>query len=403
MTKKISIGLTVVLLTVSICLTAVLTVFVYLSHYNDLIAELPQRAQQYDKLSEVDELVRSEYFGNLDSTKINTSLVNGYLTGLDENCYYIPAEDFEYYSKILNGNLSGVGINAYFDESDSALRIVSVDDASPAANAGMAVDDLITHVNGKTVTEDNYRKLLSEMTESYDSNIKIKFLSSEGDKTSEVLVTSGYVASSVIYSLTESVGYLRITDFYENTPELFSEAINYFTENSVSAVIIDVRNCVSSNFDSAADIIDRIVPIGSEGTGAIYTAKDSEANTVKQRSSDASSINMSFAVLINSRTSGAGELLACDLKDYSKALLFGENTDGNGTYQEIFNLSDGSAVSLTVAEIYPYISDSFNNTGVAPDVEIPTTDTFKNQIGIADLSADSQYLSAYSYLSGQNK
>lgn len=402
MTKKISIGLTVVLLIVSICLTAVLTVFVYLSHYNDFITELPQRAQQYDKLSEVDELVRSEYFGSLDSTKINASLIDGYLSGLDENCYYIPAEDFEYYSKIINGNLSGIGINAYFDEASSTLKVVSVDEASPAANVGITAEASISQVNGKTVSVDNYQKLLSEITDSYDTNVKIKFSSSD-EKTSEVLVTSGYVAKSVVYSLNESVGYLRITDFYENTPELFSEAISYFTENSVSAVIIDVRNCVSSNFDSAADIIDRIVPIGSEGTGAIYTAKDSDANTVKQRSSDASSINMSFAVLINSRTSGAGELLACDLKDYSKALLFGETTDGNGTYQEIFNLSDGSAVSLTVAEIYPYISDSFNNTGVAPDVEIPTTDTFKNQIGIADLSADSQYLSAYSYLSGQNK
>lgn len=400
MNKKISIGVTAILLIIAICSTAVGTVFIYLAHYDELIALLPQRAQQYDRISEVDELIRSEYYGNINYDSLDYSLIQGYLSGLDENCYYIPADDYDMYARIINGNLAGVGLSLYFDEESSSLNVTSVTEGSPAMQAGLTVGCVINEVNGKSVTQDNQSDLVTLLTKTYDEKIKVVYSSNDTDKK-EVQLTSGYVGNSVSYSINDSVGYVRITDFYENTAELFSKAINHFIENSVSAVIIDLRNTQSTGFDFAADIIDMIVPVGTEGTGAIYTAKNSDAVTVKQRSSDSASLNLSFAVLINSRTSGAAELLACDLSDYSKAKLFGEKTYGNGTYQELFRLSDGSAVSLTVAQIYPYISDSFNGIGVAPDVEIITSDSFKNQIGSADLKDDTQYLSAFSYLSGQ--
>lgn len=400
MSKKIPFGITIILVIISIAVTAVITVFVYLSQYDELLADLPKRAQQYSSLEEIDELVRQNYYGDINYDSLDKSLVQGYLTGLDENCFYIPAEEYEVYNRLIKGHLPGIGAELYYDASTDNLIVASVDSSSPAEENNIKVGGYISFVDGNDVTKDNSSVLISSLTEGYDKKVNVVY-SDDGISTVENVITTGYLKNSVVYSYSENIGYLRISDIYDNTAELFLSAIDYFKENSIDKVIIDLRNTDDSNIDVAADIIDAIVPVGSEGTGAIYTAKSSDGATVKQRSSDSSAINMSFAVLVNSRTQGAAELIACDLRDYSKAVIFGEKTYGNGTYQDVFRLQDGGAVLLTVAEIFPYVSDSFNTVGVTPDVIIPTTETFKNQIGISDTENDEQYKSAYSYLSAQ--
>lgn len=401
MTKKIPLGITIILIIVSIAATAVITVFVYLSHYDDLLADLPQRAQQYNKLSEVDELVRQKYFGEIDYDSLDKSLVQGYLAGLDENCFYIPADDYEAYNRLINGNLSGIGVSVYYDAATDNLLVTSVDNGSPAFVSGITNGSYILSVDGNDVNRDNAEAVISDLTATYDKKLNLVFVAADSDTSVEKIVTSGYLDNSVEYSIDENIGYIRISDIYDNTAELFLEAVDYFNENSVDKIILDLRNTDDTNFEVAADIIDIIVPVGSEGTGALYTAKDSEGNTVKQRSSDSTSLDFFFAVLVNSRTQGAAELIACDIRDYSKGLIFGETTYGNGTYQDVFRLQDGAAVLLTVAEIYPYISDSFNNVGIEPDVIIPTTESFKNQFELNIVDEDEQYNSAYAYLSSQ--
>ena len=80
-----------------------------------------------------------------------------------------------------------------------------------------------------------------------------------------------------------------------------------------------------------------------------------------------------MVVLVNSKTSGAAELFACDLRDFGIAQLVGDTTAGNGTMQKVFELDDGSAIVLTVAKILPYKSDSFNGKGLEPDHKVDLT------------------------------
>ena len=168
---------------------------------------------------------------------------------------------------------------------------------------------------------------------------------------------------------------------------------------NIENVVLDLRNSSGQNFTAAAEIIDYIVPVASEGTGALYSAKNSAGEIIEQKASDSNAQNLRFAVLVNSRTQSAAELIAADIKDFGKGILIGETTAGYGTMQKLFKLSSGGAVYLSVAEIYPYISDTFNNKGIKPDMIIETSDSFKNQIGNTDLSSDDQYKAAVSYFS----
>ncbi len=398
MSKKIPIGISAIITLIAVAVSSVVTVFVYLNSYSDLIDDLPQRSALYGYLEDVDELVRSEYFGKVDKDRIEDNLVQGYLSGLgDSYCYYISPDNFEVYNNYMQGRMAGIGITAYYEPSLSKLIVSSVDEDSPAAEAGIKTDMYIASVNNMDVNDDNYSKLISDLSDKYDGKISFSY-SESVEEFSEIELNCGYNAKSCFYKTDDDIGYIRIASYYTTTANEFSQAVEYLKNEGINSVILDLRNSSGADLDVAADIIDIIVPVGNEGSGSLYTAVNEAGEVVKQANSDSSALNMDFAVLINDRSECAAELIACDLRDFGKALLFGEKTAGHGTLQSLFTLDDGGAVYLTVAEIIPYMSESFNESGVTPDYEILTSDSFKNQISIDNLASDEQYQRALTYL-----
>lgn len=199
----------------------------------------------------------------------------------------------------------------------------------------------------------------------------------------------GNPVSSIKYEKYNNTGYIKILDFINTTPAEFEKAYSSLKSNSVTGLIIDVRDTDSINIESAAKIIDFIVPLATEGTQSIATAVDKNNKNIEVFSADSKSIDLPVSVIINENTSGAGELLACDIRDFGKGRIVGKTSAGNGTYQQVFELSDGGAIVLTVAKLLPYTSDNYDNIGVKPDYE---KELEKKTDKLAE---DTQFMQAY--------
>ncbi len=404
MSKKVPLGLTAAIVFLTVAVTVVVTVVVYTSAYNKLIRDLPQRTQLYSKLSDMDELIRANYYGTVDSDKINANIAEGYIDGLDDPySVYFSAEDYEkYYSKLI-GNVSGTGIEAEFDDNSGMLLVKSVSNESPAEKAGISSGDFISTVDNDAVTSENSAKLLALLDGEKTTGVGLEFYKAKEDGTPDktksyaVNVEKGFRKKSVTYTSIGTVGYIKISDFYDNTAEKFSDAITALNDTGVTGLVIDVRDNTSGNLEYAVAVTDLIVPLASEGTGAIATVKNAAGDVIEHFTADAASINLPIAVIMNENTDGAAELLACDLRDFGKARLFGAKTAGHGTMQSVFKLDDGGAVILTVGVVYPYISDSFNGTGVRPDEEVET-DVVSDPSN-ANTSEDAQLAAAIAYFS----
>lgn len=403
MSKKVPLGLTVAIVFLAIAVTVAVTVTVYMNTYNKLIQDLPQRAQLYSKLSDMDELVRANYYGSVDSDKIDVDIAKGYISGLnDRYSFYLSAEEYaDYYSSMI-GNISGTGLEASFDKDSGMLIVSSVASDSPAEKAGISVGDYISSVDEEEVNEENYSRLLSLLNGEKLTGTGLELYKAKTDKTPDktkpyaVNVAKGFKKKSVTYSSVGTVGYIKISDFYDNTAEKFNEAITELNGNGVTGLIIDVRNNESGNLEYAADVTDLIVPLASEGTGAIATVKNGDGNVIEHFTADAASINLPIVVLVNEKTDGAAELLACDLRDFGKAHIIGKTTAGHGTMQSVFRLDDGGAVVLTVGVVYPYISDSYNGKGIVPDEDV-ATDVVTDP-SASDTSSDLQFSAALAHL-----
>ncbi|MGN0538508.1 MAG: S41 family peptidase [Candidatus Fimenecus sp.] len=397
MNKKISLGLTLSLIFLSVALAVTITMTVSMKIYNKIIKDVANRATLYSTVSEIDDLVRENYFGEINENLLTAMMSGGYVEGIgDRYSYYMTADDYAAYKEEEKGNKGGIGIIAVYDSQNNNIYVAEVSEGSPAQLQGISKGDVITAVDSVAVSQGNYEDLMESLNGQKLTNVQVTF--THGGESKTVSVARGYAAQTVYYSVANNIGYIKITAFYSTTAQQLEKALKYMSGNSVSSIIFDVRNTDTGLISNAVECIDILVPVATEGTGALATAVDKEGNTLETFTSDSDSVNYSMAVLINGKTSGAAELFACDLRDFGMAQLIGTKTMGNGTMQKVFELSDGGAIALTVAKINPYKSESFNGKGLEPDITVELTAEQNSRLEMLSQADDAQYQKAVELL-----
>ncbi len=397
MNKKISLGLAISLICIFVAVAVTITMTVSMSIYNKIIKDVSERSNLYATISEIDDIVRKNYFGQINENLLASMTTSGYINGLgDRYSRYMTATEYAEYKEKEKGNDGGIGVIAVYDSKNNNIYVSEVSEGSPAQLQGIEKGDVITAVDSVEVTPKNYEDLIERLSGDKLTTVDVTFTHLDESKT--VSVARGYEAQTVFYSVNNGVGYIKIVAFYSNTADQLKTAIKYMESNGVKSVIFDVRNNNSGLIEYAVDCIDLIVPVAIEGNGAIATAVDKDGNTLQTFTSDSSSVNFSMIILVNGNTAGASELFACDLRDFGLAKLVGTKTTGNGTMQKIFELSDGSAVSLTIAKILPYKSECYDKIGLTPDYVVELTYEQNSRLEMLTFEEDAQYQKAYEIL-----
>ena len=365
MNKKVSLGVCISLVIISITATFAVTMVFSKQIYNRIISNISQRSESYDAADEIYRIISENYYGSLDdyNNNLDAYVAEGYVEGLeDSGCFYMTSSEYADYNDRLENGITGTGIETYFNTGENKLYISYVYPDSPAAGQGLEAGDVITAINDETVTRKNYTELTSYLTGSKLSMVTVEYERDEVTKTADVML--GFSIPSIITKETDGVGYIRITTFGKSTADEIDVAMAAFKDSGIDNVVFDVRNTSDGTVAYAAKAIDVLVP--NVSNIAVAKSKDGDSKSFTSSGTDYGTMN--FAVLINSGTSGPAELFAADLRDISYAVLVGQTTAGVGTMQEIFTLDDGSAISLTTALIVPYGGEStvYNSVGISP-------------------------------------
>ena len=369
MNKKISLGVAVAIVIAFVTATFAITMSVSQRIYNKLISNLQQRIASYSLMDEADSVVRENYYGTVSETARNSALIAGYIDALDDgSSYYLNANAYSAYLASIKGEVNGIGINATYDFSSGYIMVLSVLDGSPADSAGIKKDDLISVIDGEAVTQENYAELIKSLNGNKLTSVKITYIRDKNAKTVSVMM--GYSSRSVSTKIIgDETAYIKIDGFYQNTSEQLKEALDSLPQGAKS-IVFDLRGTHSGTIQYTADALKLIVPIASEGSGALATEIDKNGKETYYASNSSCISGYKMAVLIDSETSCSGELFACDLRDFGVAVLVGEKTAGNANVQKSFSLSDGSGIVLTVAKVKPYITETFDGVGLEPDIGI---------------------------------
>lgn len=399
MNKKISLGLTIALIFISITATFAITMTVSQNIYNGLISRLSNRFELYEGISAIDNFVRTNFYGDFDDSELLEDSASGYMKGLkDSGSFFMDPQQYIEYTRRMNGE-GGIGISAKYNVEKGRLFITEVHQGSSAENAELQVDDAIIKVDDEQVNASNVSDIIESLQfgRRFDS-VTITYERDGSRKTVTVLRGETKTAFS---SYIGDVGYIRISGFYANTAAQFSAELDKLNSQGITSLILDLRGCDEGSADYAAAVADLLLPSGVESAEAIAKVVKKDGSVYKNYTSDTKAITFpnGIIVMVDGGTSGGAELLAAQLKSFSKGRLLGVSTAGNMTFQEIYALEDGSAISLTVAKVVANNNETYcDGEGIEPDIIAEIDPATVPATSIEGYNGDSQLQAAYSIL-----
>ena len=217
----------------------------------------------------------------------------------------------------------------------------------------MGYTESVSRIRGEAGTTVNLTILRASSDSVHFDEIEMSFVRAEvKTRTIQYRIING------------DIGYIRIRQFNQETPNEFREAISELENSGALKFIFDVRFNPGGDLDGVTETLDILLP---EGPIIRYTYRNGKEEI---RYSDAEDISAPMAVLMNESTASAAELFCAALKDYEKAVLIGAKTYGKGTMQGIYALSDRvTALKISNARYFPPFSDCYDGIGIYPHIE----------------------------------
>lgn len=324
------------------------------------------------KFQTILDFIEENYCMEYDINDVVEGSIFGAVSALEDpyTRYLLPGE-LDDYVDYITGTYIGAGF--VYIETDAGLLIQSVETNSPAEKAGILKDDIVTHLNGKAVTEYTDAEM-DELFSKADTEITVSVIHSD-NSMEDVTVTIAKVSKqSVFVTNYDGIMYLRITQFDEDTAAEFSVAIEKIKEAGCDGIVIDLRYNGGGYEAQASEIADILLP-----ECLIAYSEDKNGNRLSEIKSDAESVDLPMVLLVNEGTASASELLAGALKDNDAAQIVGQNTYGKALGQTRIDFEDdGSGLVVTVARYFTPSGKCIHGKGIKPDVEVELIDEYKN-------------------------
>jgi carboxyl-terminal processing protease len=347
--------------------------------------------RQLNLFGDVFERVRSDYVERPDDRKLVETAINGMLSGLDPHSSYMDPNSFREMQVDTKGEFGGLGIEVTME--DGLVKVVAPIDDTPAARAGLLAGDIISKLDGDDIQGLTINDAVQKMRGAVGSKIKLTVLRKGQDKPMELTLTREVIhVSSVRYHKEgDDVGYIRVTQFNEQTSDGLKNAINNLSNqipaDKLKGFILDLRNNPGGLLDQAISVSNAFVKQGEIVSTRGRNADETQRFYAVPGNGDLTK-GKPLIVLINGGSASASEIVAGALQDHKRATVIGTRSFGKGSVQTIIPLGrDNGALRLTTARYFTPSGRSIQAKGITPDITV-TQDVPEDVKGRADTVAE---------------
>src|SRR5581483_9851025 len=328
--------------------------------------------RELNLFGDVFERVRADYVEKPDDSKLVESAINGMLAGLDPHSSYMDPKSFRDMQVQTRGEFGGLGIEVTME--DGLVKVVAPIDDTPAAKAGVMANDIITQLDDENVQGLTLNQAVDKMRGPVNTKIKLRIMRKGGDKPVEVTIVRDVIRVRSVRSHNEGedIGYIRITQFNEQTTDGLKQSINDLNSqlgaDKIKGFVVDLRNNPGGLLDQAISVSDTFLD-----KGEIVSTRGRNAEETQRFNARPGDMTKGkpVIVLINGGSAPASEIVAGALQDHKRATLIGTRSFGKGSVQTIIPLGAGNgALRLTTARYYTPSGRSIQAKGITPDIEV---------------------------------
>lgn len=340
--------------------------------------------------------VKSKYIEDVDTEKLIDGAVSGIVeaTG-DPYTRYLDEE--EYNEMLTSGKetYGGLGIHITYDSETGGIIILGIMPDSPAVEADLKIGDVILSVDSTLVTSKTFNECVDKLKGEPDTDVKI--IIKRGEEAIEKVVKRKEILPNNVESevLDGNIGYIRIWSFDNNIYKQFKAEYEKLKLKNITGLVIDVRNNPGGLVSDTVKILQEMLP-KCDIVKLVY--KDKSEKVYKCEGNN--KINIPVAVLVNSKSASASEILASAIKDSEIGVLVGTKTYGKGIVQEVEELDGKGALSITVAKYYTISGVEIHKNGIEPNINVELPEELQ---GLATIprDKDTQLIKAIEYINSK--
>ncbi|HLP06426.1 MAG TPA: S41 family peptidase [Paludibacter sp.] len=306
----------------------------------------------HNKVDELLAMIDAQYVDTVDVAKMSEELMTDLVSKLDPHSVYIPASDLEAVNSELEGSFSGIGVQ--FNIQNDTVMIVAVVSGGPSEKVGLLAGDRIVQVGdsafvGKNITNE---KVMKKLRGPAGTKVKLGVRRNGTRETLHYSITRGEIPVNTVdiaYMIEPGVGFIRLGKFGATSYSEFLNAIADLRSKGAKKYIVDLRENSGGFMDQAIYMVNEFLP---KGRMIVYSVGKSYPRSEAKSDGKGSCINAPLVVLIDEFSASASEIFSGAIQDNDRGTIIGRRSFGKGLVQQQLNLSDGSAVRLTVARYY---------------------------------------------------
>ena len=326
----------------------------------------------YEELNLFDEAferIRNDAVDPVPDAKLIGAAIAGMLSGLDPRSSFMSEEQFKALQAPAHRDADTSGLVVTID--NGQLKVISPEDGSPAARAGVRPGDIIFAIDKEPVYDLTLAEAEQKLRGSAGSEVQLTLRHGAEKPVDLMIKREAYKLATVTGRLERgNIGYLRIAGFDSATEAALAEAVQDFRQragNKLIGLILDLRNNPGGAFDAAVAAADAFLD-----KGEIVVVKGRKPSSVKRISATPGEIAKGLPVvaLVNGGTAREAELVAGALQDNRRAVLLGTKSFGEGSIESVIPLASGGAIRLTTARFTTPSGREIQGKGLEPDLVV---------------------------------
>lgn len=334
------------------------------------------RYRALDTFAHALSLIQSSYVDPVDERELLFDAIAGMASQLDVHSAFLRPQRYQRLQEDTEGEFGDVGIvlgEGSIDPADPRRPpwpvVLEVAPNSPAATAGVQIDDLLVAINGAATAERG--KVLAGAALS-----QTRLRGASGTRVAVAVTRVGWRrpkqlelvraqlrVATVRQRTSGDVGVLTITRFSESTAADVRAALASLERDKVRALVLDLRGNPGGIVDQAVAVADLFLE-----RGTIVTVR--ERSRVERRAAHAGGNAWPMVALVDGGTGSAAEIVVAALAENGRAVVAGERTYGKGTVQTLYDLEDGAGLKVTTGRFLTPAGNQLESNGIEPHVKL---------------------------------
>lgn len=363
---------------IGVFVSVVIVIMAYLSFRVNPSDATSNQYSDLKMFSQVLVIVQSQYVDKVNPSELIVNATKGMVSSLDPHSSFMTPQEYKDLQVSTTGEFGGIG--ASITLKDGLITVVTPIEGTPSYKAGIKAGDIILQIDNK-----------STLGMSLDKAVKL--IRGKSGTTVRLVIGRKNEKKPLIFNLTrelihiksveskdmDGIGYIRIIQFQDGTTKAVKEALGNLEKKDIKGLVLDLRDNPGGLLTEAIGVSNLFV-----NKGIIVSIKGrNKSDDQVFYAKDTSVPNFPIAVLINSGTASAAEIVAGCLKDHRAAVVVGTRSFGKGSVQSIIPLEDGYALRLTTAKYYTPDGHSMQAVGIVPNVEVKPAKVESENFGYA--------------------